>query len=391
MPRDPRPGMGLRPVINAAGTMTSLGASIARPGVIDAVTEVLPHFVEMDDLQRWACSIIARETGAEAGCVTSCASAGISIGVAGAMTGNSLARIEQLPDTEGLRDEVVIQAGHLCQYSAPIDQAIRITGARVRAIGTINEARFDQLEAALSERTAAMLFVVSHQTMQYGQISLEHSIEACRARDVPVIVDAAAEQDLRGLIQRGADLAVYSAHKFLGGMTGGIVAGRKDLVRAAYLQSAGIGRGMKVGKEGIVGAMKALELWRQRDHAAVREERQRVLALWRSAAQSTDVGLSIVPDPTGNPIERLRLDFRTVTGTTAAAVAGALAAGDPRVIVRDEFLDRDMFELDPCNLHPGEAETVAARLGEVLAALPVAVDPGEMRRRAHAKRVAWPD
>ena len=90
---------------------------------------------------------------------------------------------------------------------------------------------------------------------------------------MPVIVDAASEYDLRGFVAAGADIAIYSAHKFLGGLTAGIVAGRKDLVRAAYLQNGGIGRGMKVGKEGIVGAIAALEAWAQRDHAAHRRAR----------------------------------------------------------------------------------------------------------------------
>ena len=83
-----------------------------------------------------------------------------------------------------------------------------------------------------------MLFVVSHQTSQHGQISLEQAAEICRERAVPLVVDAAAEYDLRGFVTMGAEIVVYSAHKFLGGMTAGIVAGRKSLVRAAYLQSA---------------------------------------------------------------------------------------------------------------------------------------------------------
>ena len=345
---DPRPAWGLRPVINVAGTMTSLGASIARPEVVEAVAEILPYFVEIEDLQRRASRTIADATGAEAGCVTACASAGISISIAGAMTGNNLALIERLPDVAGLRDEVIVQTGHLCQYSAPIDQAVRLTGARIRAIGTVNEARPDQLAAALTDRTAAMLFVVSHQTSQYGQISLEQAAEVCRERAVPLVADVAAEYDLRGFLARGADIAVYSAHKFLGGMTAGIVAGTKSLVRAAYLQSAGIGRGMKVGKEGIVGAIAALEAWQIRDHAADRDQHRLIVAQWqKSLAGWEGVQTLLVPDPTGNPIERLRLAFDRRRGARAVEIAVRLAEGDPPIIVRDEFLDLNMFELDP--------------------------------------------
>jgi D-glucosaminate-6-phosphate ammonia-lyase len=116
-----------------------------------------------------------------------------------------------------------------------------------------------QLEGALSERTAAALYVVSHHVVGYGQLPLETFAAIAHARGVPVVVDAASEYDLAGFLARGGDLAVYSAHKFLGGLTAGIVAGRLDLVRAAYLQNGGIGRGMKVGKEGIVGAMVAVD------------------------------------------------------------------------------------------------------------------------------------
>ena len=102
-----------------------------------------------------------------------------------------------------------------------------------------------------------------------------------------MIVDAAAEYDLRGFLEQGADLVIYSGHKFLGGPTSGLIAGRKDLVRSAYLQNIGIGRGMKVGKEGIVGVMAALEAWRARDHAAVRARQRESLGLWQERLART--------------------------------------------------------------------------------------------------------
>ena len=104
----------------------------------------------------------------------------------------------------------------------------------------------------MGERTAAAVYVISHHTVQYGMLALAEFAEIAHAKGVPVIVDAASEYDLKGFLARGADIALYSAHKFLGGPTAGIVAGRRDLVRAAFLQNGGIGRGMKVGKEGIM-------------------------------------------------------------------------------------------------------------------------------------------
>jgi L-seryl-tRNA(Ser) seleniumtransferase len=212
---------------------------------------------------------------------------------------------------------------------------------------------------------------------------------------VPVIVDAASEYDLRGFLAAGADLAVYSAHKFLGGPTAGIVAGRKDLVRAAYLQNYGIGRGMKVGKEGIAGAVAALEAWAQRDHAAVRERERSYLELWRRHLNALPgLTATIVPEPTGNPLDRLEVvvDPREA-GTTAWALASALAAGDPPVIVRDHEVEHGRFFLDPCNLHPGEAEVVAEAVANALASIRGRPSPSlaELRARALRRLLAWPD
>ena len=212
---------------------------------------------------------------------------------------------------------------------------------------------------------------------------------------MPVIVDAASEYDLRGFLAAGADLVAYSAHKFLGGPTAGIVAGRKDLVRAAYLQNHGIGRGMKVGKESIAGAMAALEAWAHRDHAAVREQERSYLELWRERlGELPGLAATIVPDPTDNPLDRLevRVDPREA-GTTAWALASALAAGDPPVIVRDHEVEHGRFYLDPCNLHPGEAEIVADAIVRALASVRGRPSPNlaEMRARAMRRLLAWPD
>src|SRR5215831_11820398 len=219
---DIRSRLGLRPVINVSGTMTALGASIATPEVIEAVGAILREFVDIDDLQRKASAAIARLCRAEAGFVTASCSAGITLGVAGAMTGADLAAVERLPDTTGLKNEVAILAGHMVSYGAPVEQAIRLAGARVIPVGQATSAHAYQLAGAINERTAAAVYVVSHHTVQYGMLALAEFAEIAHARGVPVIVDAASEYDLTGMLAAGADLALYSTHKFLGGPTGGV-------------------------------------------------------------------------------------------------------------------------------------------------------------------------
>jgi L-seryl-tRNA(Ser) seleniumtransferase len=366
---DPRAAFGLRRIVNVSGTMTSLGASIVVPEAVQAVREFLPHFVEISDLHRQASRTIARLCGTEAGFVTASASAGISLAVAGTMTGSDLAAIERLPDARGLRNEVAIQLGHMVGYGAPVEQAVRLTGARVVPVGQATDVRPYQLAGAIGPDTAAVLFVVSHHTVQYGQLNLAEVVEIAHAGGVPVIVDAASEYDLRGLLAAGADLAVYSAHKFLGAPTAGIVAGKRDLARAGFLQNMGIGRGMKVGKEGIVGTIAALDAWERRDHAAVRARETGYLRFWQDRlAAHAGVDAVIVPDPTANPLDRLRVAVDpAIARVTAWDLADALATGERPVIVRDHEVEHGHFYLDPCNLHPGEERIVADRLDEELA------------------------
>jgi D-glucosaminate-6-phosphate ammonia-lyase len=212
-----------------------------------------------------------------------------------------------------------------------------------------------------------------------------------------VIVDAASEYDLKGFLAQGADIAIYSAHKFLGGPTAGIVAGRKDLVRAAYLQNFGIGRGMKVGKESILGAIAALEAWERRDHAAIRAREQSYLDLWHARFSGfSGLRAEILPDPTENPLDRLRVHVDpAAAGITAWELAAALAAGDPPVIVRDHHAEHGFFDMDPCNLHEGEADLVAERLALELdrarAGGGSARSLDELRAARTQRLLAWPD
>jgi L-seryl-tRNA(Ser) seleniumtransferase len=169
-------------------------------------------------------------------------------------------------------------------------------------------------------------------------------------------------------------------------------------VRSTFLQNSGIGRGMKVGKESIAGTIAALEAWEKRDHAGIRKTEKSYLDLWvKRFAGIEGVTATIIPDPTNNPLDRLMLQVDPEKARiTAWELADQLAAGSPPVIVRDHEAEQGFFQLDPCNLHPGEAEVVADRVVHEL---------GEARKRnrpqqySHAERKArrferllrWPD
>ena len=361
--RDIRAELGLRPIINVSGTMTVLGASIMVPQAIAAMAAIAGEFVEMDQLHKAASDTVAQATGAQAGFITACCASAITLAVAGTMTGERLLAIERLPDTAGLKRDVLVQLGHLVGYGASLQQTIAMSGARVVPVGTVSGTRGYQLDGSITEQTACMVFVVSHMTVQHAMLGLEEACRICHAKGVPVIVDAASEYDLRGFLARGADVVVYSGQKFLGGPTSGIVAGTAPLVRAASLQNRGIGRVMKVGKESIAGVMAALRAWMQRDHAAVRAREDAALRLWQESLQEfPDLSCACIPDPTGNPLQRLRVRVLPGGRWTARTLADALASGDPPVMVRDYQTDLGHFDLDPCNLHAGEAEKVAQKL-----------------------------
>lgn len=363
---------GFTRIINVSGTMTSLGGSVTGKAAQQATAAAMGRFVKMHELQARASAVIVEMTGAEAGCVTASAGAGISLCIAGCITGLDPVRTRALPLEPGPRRGVVVQAGHLCEYGAPIDTAIALAGAETRTIGQSTHCADFEMEGAVATGdVAAALYVVSHHVVHYGQIPLRRFAEIAHAQGVPVIVDAASEYDLRGFLDQGADLVIYSGHKFLGGPTSGIIAGRRDLVRASYLQNLGIGRGMKVGKESITGLIAALEAWKARDADAIRARETAALQLWQQALSGLPgVRAEIVPDPTANPLDRLQVNIRPEAGATAAAFAAALGRQDPALIVRDHEVELGYFQLDPCNLLPGQAEVVAATLKRVLSDSP---------------------
>jgi L-seryl-tRNA(Ser) seleniumtransferase len=385
--------LGLTRLINVSGTETVFGASPVSAEVVQAIAGILPHSVDIAELQRVASRTIAEATGAEAGCVTGCTSASIAIAAAACMTGLDLARIERLPDSSGMKNEILIQKGHVVNYGSTITGDLRLPGARVVEFGAAIESGGYQLEAALSEATAAAFYVVSHHAAPSGMIPLPQFIEICHGRGVPVVVDAAAEYGWRELIAAGADLVLFSAQKALGGPTAGVIAGRRDLVRACYAQQRGIGRPMKAGKEAIVGAIAALRRWMALDHAHEGSEvAARAAALVRRLSGIPGVQPAAVADETGNPFVRVHLSIdAAAAGFTAHGLDAALAGMRPRVIVRSLLADRGILQIDVRRLDAAGLDFVCERLlAGVAAARGAMTMPVPPPDRAAAATLAWP-
>jgi len=356
--------LGLKKIINAGGRFTALGASLMTPEVVEAMVEAARSYVVIDDLQEKANEVIARITGAEAGYVTTGAAAGIAIATAACMTGKDLTKIQQLPDATGMKDEVIIQRGHFIFFA----RMARIAGAKLVEVGDVNGTQPEQIEGAINEKTAAILYIVSHHCMQKGIVPLEKVIEIAHRHGVPVIVDAAAEVNLNKNIALGADLVTFSGGKAIEGPgSSGILCGRKDLIEACVLQEKNIARTMKVSKEEIVGLLAALERYEKKDRKAEVEAWNKKAEYIADQLEDLPyVTVSLVSDEAERPIKRtqLKLDEERL-GFTANEVYGELKSGNPRIFLRPHYLNLGMLLIDPRPMAEGDEVTVVNRIKEI--------------------------
>ncbi|WP_411503936.1 DgaE family pyridoxal phosphate-dependent ammonia lyase [Brevibacillus centrosporus] len=358
--------LGLKQVINASGKMTALGASAVAPSVAQAMGDAAMDYVEMSELMLAAGQHIAAATGAEDGCPTSGAAAGIAISVAAVITGTHLSLIEKLPCSEGLKNKIVIQKGHAVHFGAPVQQMIALGGGRAVEAGSANHVEEAHLREAIDEQTAALLYVKSHHAIQKGMQSLETMIRIGREQGIPVIVDAAAEEDLRHYLAKGADLVIYSGGKAVGGPTSGFIAGRAPLIAACRAQYKGIGRAMKVGKEAIVGLLTALQQYDPENQDAS-WQRTRVEWLAGELGSIAGVTANIVQDEAGRAIYRVQVRMdEQVTGRTAQELVRLLEQGDPAIFTRNHAINTDVFAFDPRPFHAGQEKIIAARMKELL-------------------------
>ena len=344
---------GVSTVINAAGKMTALGGSAQHPSVAQAQADAAQAHVDLAELRRAAAARIAAMTGAEAACVTTGAAAGIAIGVAAILAGRDIERVRRIPEVAGPH-EVLIQRGHDVDFGAEVTQMIRLGGGEPVPFGSADAVTPDDLEAALTANARALVYVKSHHCVQENRLPLA----ACVGRGVPVLVDAAAEGDLRSYIAAGADLVTYSGGKALAGPTCGFLAGKAELIAACELQQRGIARTMKVGKEQIMGLLVALD----RFDGEPGEDNDRILtALHAGLAAFT--ATKIVPDRAGRPISRVGLRQPPLL---AKRLVQHLAAGEPSIRTRNHQLASGLVLFDVRELRPDDVPTIVDRVREFL-------------------------
>ena len=337
------------------------------------MAELLPrpcdnHFV-IDELQDLASRTFADFAGSEAGVVTHCVAAGITLSIAATMTGTSPDRIAALPDTAGMPDRVVLPANHAVNYGHSIVQAIHLAGATPILAGTVDECPLADIERQLNHPETCCLLLVSSRLTTGRPVDLASAIAAAHRRGVPAIIDGAAQDmRLRELLATDADLVLISAQKYMASPTAGLVIGQQDLVAAVRAQERGIGRAMKATKEAIVGVLSALEERVDLDVAQWREtQTTKVSDFIDHANELPGIKAWSVADPAGMPFERvhLRVDHRQA-GTNAASLVTGLKTGIPPIWVMEDKIAEGEIVFELVQTHKDEIDTILIHLSKLL-------------------------
>jgi uncharacterized pyridoxal phosphate-dependent enzyme len=359
--------LGVTTVINGQGTMTMLGGSLIRPEVEVVMAQASKHFVSIPELEEAAGRRIAEMLKLPDGysaLVTSGAAAAMQSGLAGILTGDNEALIKQLPDLTGMKSEVIIQKSH----RNPFDHQLRGTGAKLVEIETR-----DELRAAVGERSAMMHF--TNFANETGQIKVDEWAKLAREYKLPCFNDAAADtppvSHLWDYTNMGYDLVAFSGGKAIRGpQCAGLLIGRKDLVRYALLNNSPhedtLGRGQKVGKEEILGMIKALELYLNEDFDALSKEWQdRLDLISREITRIPGVSTSFFTPDIANHVPHMRITWDARIPLTPKQVAQSLRNSRPSIVVGGGE-GKPGLSLNSFMLQPGEDQIVAERLSHVL-------------------------
>ncbi len=357
--------LGVKRYINATATITAMGGSIMPPEVLAAMNEASKSYVSIAELQEKAGAAIAKLTNNEAAFVTNGAAAGMVLATAAIIAGSDPEKKMQLPFTDGMANEILVYGPGRVGY----DYAIKQAGGKLVNYGDENGATPEQLTSAINERTAG-IFVFYFEHRMGKQLPLETIVEIARQHKLPVIVDAAAQIPKRENLWRftrdlGVDLALFSGGKGLRGpQSSGLAVGKKwiiDIIATYACPNGGIGRPMKVGKEEIIGLLKAVELYMSCDAEAIDRSYEEQVQAVIDAFAGTDIKVvRDFPSEAGQPMPRAKVSGFACDGQE---LAERLKAGQPGVLVA---ADKEALYINPQTLMDGEISLVIERLKEEL-------------------------
>lgn len=361
--------LGVKPVINGRGTWTYLSATLELPEVKAAQEAASKHYVNIFDLQHAVGRRLAELTGAESGMITSGAAGAMASATAGCIAGTDPEKIWQLPDTSGLKHEVVMVGGR-----SPFDSAIRLAGGKLVIADSV-----DQLPNAIGSNTA-MIYTTSDPD------TLAKEIAVAKGAGVPIFMDAADGvppiDKLQRFAKMGCDLFTVSGGKGLcGPQSSGVLLGRKDLIEAALANTnpweGAVCRPMKVGKEEILGCLAALEAWYHMDTTALSKEwNGRVSRIQKIVQTVPGVNTSIDTPVGGNSYPTLTVTWdQDAWGYAIGDCAKQLLDGTPSIAVLTNDNPSDVLSRDP-NYHHHHKENKGAQ-DDKLQIISMTLKPGE--------------
>ena len=367
-PADIYRALGVTPAITASGNTTAYGGSKLRPEIMDVMKKASGVMVDIAELNKQTGKILADLTGTEDGLVTGGASAGLTLQAAACIAGNDPSKMSQLPNTQDLNNEIIIHKSQRFPY----DQCYRIAGARLVEIGDGRRCHAWQLEAAFTNKTAAVAYLQAP-FYSRGSLPLEQVCEIAHVRGIPVIVDAASmlppRENLNRYSQLGADMIIYSGGKGIRGPQGtGILCGKAKLIEAASANSSPnqfLGRPMKVAKEEIVGLIAALQIFTQEDENA---EMNHYLEMSQYIAESLTpipgLKITVEHDQYNYLIPTTVLTFgNEYQGPSRDVILERMATGEPPIFLH--FIGNpDELAIDPINLDGEEVEVTIRRLNQ---------------------------
>lgn len=364
---NPYEELGVTTVINCEGTMTMLGGSVLRPELEAVMAMAGKHFVSIPDLEVAAGKRITEMLKLPEGysaLVTSGAAAAMQSGLAGILTGDNEALIRQLPDLAGMKSEVIIQKSH----RNPFDHQLRTTGVKLIEVETR-----DELRQAVNDRTAMMHF--SNFANASGQIKVDEWVKLGKQYNIPCMNDAAADtppvSHLWDYANMGYDLITFSGGKAMRGpQCAGLLIGRKELVANALLNNSPhedtIGRSQKVGKEEIIGMVKALELYLKEDHDALAREWQgRLERISQELTKIPGVSTEFFTPDIANHVPHMRITWDSRVPLEPKEVSKMLRNSKPAIVIGGGE-GRPGLSMCSFMLQPGEDKIVAERLAHVL-------------------------
>lgn len=366
--------LGVKRIINAWGTVTSIGGSLMLPEVIEAMDEAAKTFVDMEELHEKAGKIIAEITGAEAAYVTSGAAAALVLAAAACMTGDDPEKMARIPYVEGFKNEIILLAIH----DNPYCRNLAIPCAKIIKVGTEEGYSLEDIEDAITDKTAAIAFVFFTSKRGCDMESLKEAVKIGKKHGIPIIVDASAElppiENLHDIVATGADLVAFSGGKDIRGPNDtGFIIGRADLIRAVRAHGCPnqyMGRPMKVSKEQIVGLVVALQHYTPEAVEARRRKWEEMVEYFINELSLEHVKVErVMPDPLkheysaqGWPRARVIFDEEQLD-ITAKEVNDLLRKGNPAIYA---FQSGNQIMLNPQCLQDGEEKIIVQRIKSIL-------------------------